>query len=396
MPNSPTTERSQLHNQALSDLKAPLTYPARALSCYKKTIEIAPYRLGILIKSHSLEVHILATVDNEPRILDQVELTGMRKKDRTIQTPGGAVHIAKHDRGKLRFVFSEQSMAVTFSNLSKPGGMSVSVVTAQLDERGKPRIGATFQKHQTIFIPRLPAHEGEIEHLTCAVATDTRHFSGLSDPLSVSAFCIGLKHAFAGWESSMPRERILAIRLVANETLLNSGVYPCYFPEGIVSDWGSFSPRKLCRFVPAEWSMYRSPDFVDETHLSRQDQLEFATALYEELRTVEQTWNVLRYVTGKDTGILDAARLPSELSKVALCAQQLAIPQDHLSATRYDLLLDSITSVTKEGCFLGEFYRHEPTLSLDQRLRRKLNLPYLYHQRDAAAVANLVRREWNR
>jgi len=104
----------------------------------------------------------------------------------------------------------------------------------------------------------------------------------------------------------------------------------------------------------------------------------------------------LRYVTGKDTGILDAARLPSELSKVALCAQQLAIPQDHLSATRYDLLLDSITSVTKEGCFLGEFYRHEPTLSWDQRLRRKLNLPYLYHQRDAAAVANLVRREWNR
>lgn len=397
MPHSTTPECRHRDNQPLGDLKGPSDQTPRALSCYKKTLDISPYRLGMLITGNSLEIHLIAVVDNEPHILDQIELTGAREKERTIQTPDGTVLITKQDRGRVRFVFLEQLMAVTFSNLSRPGGMHVSILSAHLDARGKPKHGATYQSYQTIFVPRLPSHEEDIQSLRSAVATNNQTYHGLADPFSVSEFCRGLKDTFANWENLRSRERILAIRLVANETLLKSGVYPCYFPEGQISDWSAFSPHKLCRFVPTEWSMYRSPAFVDEDNLTRQEQLQFATTLYEELRNVEQCWDVLRYVTGKDTGILDAARLPAELAKVAMFAQHVAIPQDHRSVTRYDMLLDSITCETRDAdvtSFLGAFYRHEPNLSLEQRVRRKLHLPYLYHQRDAAAVSDLVWREW--
>ena len=93
----------------------------------------------MLITGNSLEIHLIAVVDNEPHILDQIELTGAREKERTIQTPDGTVLITKQDRGRVRFVFPEQLMAVTFSNLSRPGGMHVSILSAHLDARGKPK-----------------------------------------------------------------------------------------------------------------------------------------------------------------------------------------------------------------------------------------------------------------
>jgi hypothetical protein len=208
-----------------------------------------------------------------------------------------------------------------------------------------------------------------------------------------------MKDIFYRWSELQPRERILAIRQQANETLMLSGVYPCYFPEGQVSSWTSFSPDKLCRFIPAEWSIYRSPDFVDKNSLTPREEVHFASSLYAELRSAEQTWLVLRYLAGKDTGALDAAHLPLQLTTIAKAARELAITCAPEEAIRLDMLLDSITTETKDHdarSFLGERYRHSPILAFEDRLRRKLGLPYLFHQRDAAEAARMVRREWVR
>jgi hypothetical protein len=370
-----------------------------ALSRYKQITDLPPFKLGLLINAHSLEVQVLRTNGEEAHIIDTIELTGQRSKDRQVRADGGTVDISKPDRGKLKFQVRGDSFVVGYSNLAKAGGMNVSILSSKLDADGRRMIGARNQHLETVFIPRLPSHENDILQLSSAVAANRHRLCGLTDQLTILEFCRGMKDIFARWTELQPRERILAIRQQANESLMRSGVYPCYFPEGQIPKWKAFSPDKPCRFIPAEWSLYRSADFVEQETLTPREEIHFAASLYAELRHVEQTWLVLRYLAGKETGALDAAHLPLELTKIGEAAKNLAIIPSHSEAVRYDMLLDSITTETNDNdaqSFLGERYQHLPSLSLEERLRRRLHLPYLFHQRDTAEVSRLVRRTWAR
>jgi hypothetical protein len=370
-----------------------------ALSRYKHLTALDPFKLGLLVTARGLELHLLRIVDDTAHIIDRFELTGQRSKDRYAHADGRSVAILKPDRGKLIFQVQGDRSVVSYSNLSKVGGMLLHIHSYKLNPNGRRVVGASNQSLEHVFIPRLPSDPNDILQLSSAVAANRHRLAGLSDSRSHSEFCRGMKGIFHRWNELQPRERILAIRQQANETLMLSGVYPCYFPEGQIASWSAFSPNTPCRFIPAEWSIYRSPDFVEQKTLTPREEVHFAASLYAELRGAEQTWLVLRYLAGKHTGALDASRLPRALAKIAEAARSLAITCSPEEAIHLDMLLDSITTETtdhKTRSFLGERYRHSPTFNFEDRLRQKLGLPYLFHQRDAAEAARRIRREWAR
>lgn len=268
-PQAPKTNISNVHTGHIV-----------ALSRYKHVTDLAPFKLGLLITAHGLEVHLLQTGNDTAQIVGQFELTGQRAKDRYVHADRRTVSISKPDRGKLKFQVEGASFVVAYNNLSKTGGMNLFILSSKLDSGGRKMIGARNQSLESIFIPRLPSDQNDIVQLRSDVAAQRHRLSGLSDPISLREFCLGMKDIFHRWKDLQPRERILAIRQLANETLMLSGVYPCYFPEGQIAKWGSSSPGKLCRFVPAEWSIYRSPDFVEQKALTPRQEIHFGASLY--------------------------------------------------------------------------------------------------------------------
>jgi hypothetical protein len=370
-----------------------------ALSRYKHIAELPPFKLGLLITAHSLEVHILRQDKDGPEIIDHIELTGRSVKDRRIEFANHSISIRKPDRGTLAFRVDGALLAVNYSSRTKPGGTSVCILSSKLDPSGRRQIGARNQHLTSIFVPRLPSPEHEIAQLSSAVAAKTHRLAGLSDRLSIAEFCKEMRSVFDRWTSLQPRERRLLVRTTANELLMLSGVYPCYFPDEQTERANILYAQKPCRFVPTQWSLYTAPAFMEKGILTARDESHFAASLYSELRHVEQMWLVLRYLAGKtDIGALDVTYLPRELDAVIKAAESLPIVPKSSGSAHYDRLLDSITSEsTNSGIqsFLGVHYRHPPELSLEDRLRQRLGLPYLFHQRDAAEIARTIRREWH-
>ena len=371
-----------------------------ALSRYKHITELSPFKLGLLITAHSLEVHLLRQAKDGPEILDQIELTGRSVKDRRIEFAGHTISITKPDRGTLVFRVEGALFAVNYSSRTKPGGTNVCILSSKLEANGQRQLGARNQQLISIFVPRLPSPEHEIAQLSSAVAANTHRLAGLSDRLSIGEFCKEMGSVFDKWESLQPRERRLLVRTTANELLMLSGVYPCYFPDEQTERANILYANKPCRFIPTQWSLYTAPAFIEKDILTGRDESHFAASLYAELRHVEQMWLVLRYLGGKtDTGALDKTYLPRELEAVIEAAEDLPIVPTRLESAHYDRLLDSITSETTNRAiqsFLGIHYRHPPELSCEDRLRQRLGLPYLFHQRDAAEIARTIRREWRR